>query len=375
MALHSIRNVLSSPAISSSARQSLPLSVVLSSNLDRPYMSPITVSSNCFVLRQSSYPPMPTWEHPWPRWVTVQRKPSVSAIAKKRGENASAIEQSTRFPHVKLIRQQLSADTPSCGFPEKLMVSHAHGGGGEGAVESAGTGFHRRTAAAGGDVGGKQGGGEGGSGGGGGGNEGQSGAGDAGKSSRLWALWLWYMGCLDSNPILTKAITSAFLTLFGDVFCQFVVENAEKLDIKRTCIMTLLGFALTGPTLHFWYLTLYKVVTVGGTAGVGFRLALDQFVFSPIFIAVFISSLMTLEGKSSQIVAKLKQDLWPACLANWKLWIPAQAINFMLVPQKLQVGFANIVALAWNTYMSYQSHKKVDEAKIVQMEDMSIKSS
>ncbi|KAL3678257.1 hypothetical protein R1sor_021213 [Riccia sorocarpa] len=226
-----------------------------------------------------------------------------------------------------------------------------------------------------GDGGGGKGGGEGGSGGGGGGNEGQSGAGDAGKSSRLWAFWLWYMGCLDSNPILTKAITSAFLTLFGDVFCQFVVENADKLDIKRTCIMTLLGFALTGPTLHFWYLTLHKVVTVGGTAGVGVRLALDQFVFSPIFIAVFISSLMTLEGKSSQIVAKLKQDLWPACLANWKLWIPAQAINFMLVPQKLQVGFANIVALAWNTYMSYQSHKKVVEAKIVQMEDMSIKSS
>ncbi|KAL2630900.1 hypothetical protein R1flu_015586 [Riccia fluitans] len=224
--------------------------------------------------------------------------------------------------------------------------------------------------------GGKQGGGEGGSGGGGGGgggNEGQSGAGDTGKSSRLWAFWLWYMGCLDSNPIFTKAITSALLTLFGDVFCQFVVDNAEKLDIKRTCIMTLLGFALTGPTLHFWYLSLYKFVTVAGPLGVGVRLALDQFLFSPIFIAVFISSLMTLEGKSSQIVPKLKQDLWEACLANWKLWIPTQTINFMFVPQKLQVGFANIVALAWNTYMSYQSHKKV-EVKVIQMEELPIKS-
>ncbi|KAG6549234.1 hypothetical protein Mapa_009220 [Marchantia paleacea] len=221
--------------------------------------------------------------------------------------------------------------------------------------------------------GGKQGG-EGGSGGNG-GQGGAGGAGDSAKSSRLWAFWLWYMGCLDARPIFTKALTSAILTFFGDLFCQFVVENAEKLDIKRICTMTSLGFCLTGPTLHFWYLALHKFVTVGGPVGVGVRLALDQFVFSPAFIAVFISSLMTLEGNSSQITAKLKQDLWPAVLMNWRLWIPAQTINFMFVPQKLQVAFANVIALAWNTYMSYQSHKKVEEVKVIQMEELSIKSS
>ncbi|KAL3684282.1 hypothetical protein R1sor_002304 [Riccia sorocarpa] len=147
-------------------------------------------------------------------------------------------------------------------------------------------------------------------------------------------------------------------------YVQFVVENAEKLDIKRTCIMTLLGFALTRPTLHFWYLTLHKVVQ-----SVGQRVSVSD------SLLISLCSRRFSLPSSSALASFISQDLWPACLANWKLWIPAQAINFMLVQQKLQVGFANIVTLAWNTYMSYQSHKKVDESKIVQMEDMSIKPS
>lgn len=55
------------------------------------------------------------------------------------------------------------------------------------------------------------------------------------------------------------------------------------------------GFALVAPALHFWYLTLSKVVTCGGTTGVLLRLGLDQAGFAPAFIAVFFSALLTLE--------------------------------------------------------------------------------
>lgn len=49
------------------------------------------------------------------------------------------------------------------------------------------------------------------------------------------------------------------------------------------------------PALHFWYLTLSKVVTATGTTGTMLRLGLDQFGFAPAFIAVFLSALLTLE--------------------------------------------------------------------------------
>jgi peroxisomal membrane protein 2 len=112
---------------------------------------------------------------------------------------------------------------------------------------------------------------------------------------------------LDKNPIATKAVTSAVLTLAGDLICQLVIDRVPELDLRRTFVFTFLGLALVGPTLHVWYLYLSKLVTISGASGAIARLILDQFIFSPIFIGIFMSLLVTLEGKSSLVVPKLKQ--------------------------------------------------------------------
>ena len=58
-----------------------------------------------------------------------------------------------------------------------------------------------------------------------------------------------------------------------------------------------------------------------------------------------------IQGKSSQDVRnKLRNDLKPTVIANWKLWVPAQFINFRMVPPHLQVNpcacvFENIVCV------------------------------
>jgi hypothetical protein len=47
---------------------------------------------------------------------------------------------------------------------------------------------------------------------------------------------------------------------------------------------------------------------------------------------------------------------WSAVQTNWYLWIPAQLINFGLVPMQFRVLFSNVVALFWNTYLSWATH-------------------
>ncbi|ONK77997.1 uncharacterized protein A4U43_C02F13130 [Asparagus officinalis] len=187
-----------------------------------------------------------------------------------------------------------------------------------------------------------------------GGGGGGDGSGDGGFS-----FLSWYLTALDKYPVATKAITSAILTLIGDLICQFVINRVTKLDLKRTFVFTFLGLALVGPTLHFWYLSLSKLVTMPGASGAFLRLLLDQFVFSPIFIGVFLCSLVTLEGRPSQVVPKLQQEWFSSVLANWQLWIPFQFLNFLFVPQKLQVLAANMVALAWNVILSFKAHKEI----------------
>lgn len=212
---------------------------------------------------------------------------------------------------------------------------------------------------------------DGGSGGGGGGGERFGNGGDGGSESsdgdagglggpqHASGILAWYMDQTNRHPVSTKAITAAILNLLGDVFCQLVIDKSDQIDIKRTAVITFLGFILVGPTLHTWYLALSKVVTATGFTGAAIRLVLDQFLFSPAFVALFFASLLTLEGRPKDIVPKLKQDWKSTVIANWKLWIPFQFVNFLFVPQQLQVAFANVVALAWNVYLSFASHKAV----------------
>lgn len=86
------------------------------------------------------------------------------------------------------------------------------------------------------------------------------------------------------------------------------------------------------------------------------RLAADQLLFAPLFVASFFSALLTLEGRPGDALAKVKADLPSAIKANWALWVPANFVNFRFVPPHLQVLFANAVALAWNTYLSIVSN-------------------
>ncbi|XP_057722588.1 protein sym-1-like isoform X1 [Arachis stenosperma] len=171
----------------------------------------------------------------------------------------------------------------------------------------------------------------------------------------------WYLAVLGKNPVAVKAITSAILTLIGDLICQLVIDQVRYLDLKRMFIFTLLGFVLVGPTLHFWYLYLSKLVTLPGALGALLRLVIDQFLFSPVFIAVFLATLVTLEGGPSQAIPKLKQEWFSSVVANWQLWIPFQFLNFRFVPQQFQVLAANVIALVWNVILSFKAHKVVQK--------------
>ncbi|KAI4319649.1 hypothetical protein MLD38_033226 [Melastoma candidum] len=180
-----------------------------------------------------------------------------------------------------------------------------------------------------------------------------------GSNGSNWTLLSWYLFILEKYPVITKAVTSALLNFLGDFICQLVIDRASSFDLKRSFMFTFLGMVLVGPTLHFWYQNLSRLITVPGASGALMRLIVDQFIFSPIFIGVFLSALVTLEGRPSEVLLKLRQEWFPAVLANWKLWIPFQFLNFRFVPQQFQVLTANVIALVWNVILSFLAHKQV----------------
>ena len=160
----------------------------------------------------------------------------------------------------------------------------------------------------------------------------------------------------DCIQVATKAVTAAVLNGVGDVIAQIFLNENGKFDWKRLGIFSALGLVLIGPALHVWYGTLARVVTASGTMGALGRMAMDQLLFAPIFIGTIVSSIMILEGHGSDVPSKMRSDLFTIVRSNWALWVPFQFLNFRFVPVHLQVLASNIVALAWNTYISWASH-------------------
>jgi hypothetical protein len=64
---------------------------------------------------------------------------------------------------------------------------------------------------------------------------------------------------------------------------------------------TFLGFALVGPVLHYWYGFLARKFAKDTLLNVLKRLALDQLVFTPVFITVFMSSVLALDGRPENV--------------------------------------------------------------------------
>ncbi|XP_051116868.1 protein sym-1 isoform X2 [Andrographis paniculata] len=272
------------------------------------------------------------------RWVSISRMPVPVPATRSRIHMSTPINSNRSLSSCGARISALSTNgfnlfgRPGLGFrhssPRSLRVSS---GGGSGSGGKAGGGF-------------------------GGSGNGSSGGGPGGNN---WSFLSWYLSLLDSYPVITKAITSAILTLVGDIICQLWIDKAPSMDMKRTFIFTMLGMVLVGPALHFWYLSLSKLVTTPGAYGAFLRLVLDQFLFAPAFIGVFLSALMTLEGNPSNVIPKLKQEWLSSVVANWQLWIPFQFLNFRFVPQQFQVLAANFIALIWNVILSYKAHKEV----------------
>lgn len=168
-----------------------------------------------------------------------------------------------------------------------------------------------------------------------------------------------YTRYLNEYPVLTKSLTSLVIAGAGDIVCQNFDANLKEFSFHRFINMCIMGGVLVGPGLHFWYMNLAKWVPGTSTIAVIKRLALDQLLWAPAFIATFFSLMAVLQGKGHEIPQRLQTTYPDAVLANWKLWPAAQIINFKFVPLQHQVMYSNVIAVFWNAYLSWATNRDV----------------
>jgi len=177
------------------------------------------------------------------------------------------------------------------------------------------------------------------------------------------AVWAAYNTLLQSQPLLTKALTSLTGFTAGDVLAQsFVEKEGKPYDLMRTVRLGSFGFLIHGTTGHYFYGFLDSKLPGTKPMTVATKVAIDQTIWNPIFGLMFFGYLNLVEGKSFQEYKnKLNADLKTAVMGSWAVWVPAHTINFALVPPAQRLLYINSIQIGYNVFLSFLGNKKVPD--------------
>lgn len=186
---------------------------------------------------------------------------------------------------------------------------------------------------------------------------------DVAISESVVNAWESYNVALTEQPLLTKSITASVILGAADLSGQALERQMKGdegedagVDFARVLRFAAFGLLLQAPWNHFYYLVLDGALPPTPdplTPTTGVKVVIDQFVQAPIFTVLIFYFLGFLEGKSAEMIKdQLDRDYKDTMLANWKLWVPATAVNIAFCPPPLRVLFLNCVFFFWSIFLS-----------------------
>jgi hypothetical protein len=212
-------------------------------------------------------------------------------------------------------------------------------------------------------------------------------------ATRLHALF-------SSAPILCQSVVAGILYAGGDCVAQrlekaYFSEQASQLryDHKRTIRMGAFGFIFAGPILAIWYRKLHIMThvfryryepfrttgsgyLVQALARVAFRreklddvkdsarevaikVFFDNLLFQAAFLNFYLLVMGLLQGRSlSDAYERCKHDFHDAWAYSCVYWIPAQTLNFALVPAPYHGLCVSMFNALWKVFLSVLYHRR-----------------
>ncbi|KAI5899110.1 uncharacterized protein SCHCODRAFT_02604210 [Schizophyllum commune H4-8] len=175
------------------------------------------------------------------------------------------------------------------------------------------------------------------------------------------SLFRAYNAALLKRPMLTQCLTAAVLFSGGDVLAQQFVEKRGSLhDYTRTARLAFYGGVCFGPPMTLWYQFLNRIKFASSRRAVVYRVWLDQAFLTPIAVVYFFSMMSLLEGKPYEAPDRVRSAYVPTIIRNWAVFIPAQIINFSIVPPQFRFAYVGVVSLFWNTYLSLANQEQAE---------------
>jgi protein Mpv17 len=195
-------------------------------------------------------------------------------------------------------------------------------------------------------------------------------------------LWRAYTAALQSHPLRTNAASSGFIGFCGDAIAQRIEHNSAETstkkqqwwDSRRAAMLSIWGVFGNGipGTLWFRWLSLRIPVYLPrpGESKTALHLpslcrllAVHLCTYAPASNTVFYGYKEAFSGDAATWAARyerrMRQEFVQTTTFSLLFWIPAQSINFTLVPLHLRPVYANSLMCVWNAFLSYSAHKRL----------------
>ncbi|BCR86541.1 Mpv17/PMP22 family protein [Aspergillus chevalieri] len=189
-----------------------------------------------------------------------------------------------------------------------------------------------------------------------------------------------YARVQERRPYATQLCSSVVVYLCGDLSAQVLFpsepvkgresENAEGggYDPWRTMRHLTVGVGSSIPSYN-WFMFLHNNFNFPSKfLSILTKVCVQQAVFTPVFNTYFFSVHSLLSGASLEDTwERLKKALPVSVTNSVKLWPAVTAFSFMYVPPQFRNVFSGIIAVGWQTYLSWLNQKAAREVEVAEM--------
>lgn len=171
-------------------------------------------------------------------------------------------------------------------------------------------------------------------------------------------------------PLFVSLVGNTIKTASADIITQKYLENKKELDVQRLSVFTSFGLVYLGGWQHYLFSNLFvrcqKIMTLAKYKPFSQSVMLtflDLGVHTPLmYYPSFYMIKGYLEKQSvNNIIQTYNDNIKNDMVAMWKLWFPAQMINFMFCPIHLRMPFITVVSFGWTMILSFMRGNKKNE--------------
>lgn len=164
------------------------------------------------------------------------------------------------------------------------------------------------------------------------------------------------------SPLKTQFFSALVIFSLGDLSAQSI--NGDDYDPSRTLRALIIGAGAAIPS-YKWFMFLGNHFNYSSKIlSLATKVTINQAVFTPINNTYFFGMQSFLSGDSvEQIWDRIKRTVPTSMINSLKLWPAVTAFSFTFIEAQYRSIFAGIIAIGWQTYLSYLNRKaEVEEA-------------